>query len=490
MAAATERPAYSASASSSYETAHPFVPDLFTSNPPIRDSLETDSSRLQDETVAECLPFLNGEELGVCNAHGVPRLDRDRHSRFLHKQLGRLPEQYTAADPSRPWIFYWCLAGLSVLGEDNESGGFAGGFGQTSHLATTYATILSLALVGGEEAYELVNRRTMWKWLCSLKQADGGFQMAVGGEEDTRGAYCAAVIISLLNIPLDLSPESPAYAAGHKDLFSGLAEWVGRLGWMKEGQRSRKCPSAPNTGDQDDAILQVSSGQGYDFCSKQTRPDQTRPTDEPDGACTPPLALGQACSCGPFHWRHTLRSAGDENRSKPSRVTWPGAWRLRGREIRSGRLYRLTLPIRRGGPNRAGMAGINDQETSDSNDRDGVSRSIRKTTWRDFAEVSITSLSTSQCIIRCALARNLKGRFTNDVQKQSYRSRKRTFDPAGAVSPLVRGMTSDFSRGTDHDPQDLYLLGVFALARAAGAVLRDDTRTSRPSHNPPTVHRS
>lgn len=43
-----------------------------------------------------------------------------------------------------------------------------------------------------------------------------------------RGAYCASVIISLLGIPLETSPDSPAYAAGHKDLFSGLGEWVGR----------------------------------------------------------------------------------------------------------------------------------------------------------------------------------------------------------------------------------------------------------------------
>jgi protein farnesyltransferase subunit beta len=249
----------------------PYVPELFTTAPPILDSLETDSSRLQAETVAECLPFLNGEELESLNSHGVPRLDKERHIKFLHKQLGRLPAQYTGADPSRPWIFYWCLAGLSLLGEDvspyrtrlvetvrpmqNATGGFAGGFGQTSHLATTYATILSLALVGGEEAYEVVDRRSMWKWLCSLKQPDGGFQMALGGEEDTRyvpmlqwclrrtlsndpsrrGAYCAAVIISLLNIPLDLSPESPAYSAGHRGLFSGLAEWISRCKLATQG---------------------------------------------------------------------------------------------------------------------------------------------------------------------------------------------------------------------------------------------------------------
>ncbi|KAF7547767.1 hypothetical protein G7Z17_g7511 [Cylindrodendrum hubeiense] len=220
------------------------IPSLFTSDPPIRDTLETGSSRVQDATLDECLPFLTGYQHSECNAHGLPHLDRGRHINFLHKQLGKLPGAFTSADPSRPWFFYWCLAGLSLLGEDvapyrerlietvrpmqNALGGFAGGFGQTSHLATTYATVLALALVGGDEAYDVVDRRAMWRWLCSLKQPDGGFQMALGGEEDVRGAYCASVIISLLNLPLDLSPDSPACSAGHTGLFTGLAEYVRR----------------------------------------------------------------------------------------------------------------------------------------------------------------------------------------------------------------------------------------------------------------------
>lgn len=180
------------------------VPSLFTASPLIRDALETETLQLQDETIQECLPFLTGEGHECRNAHGVPPLYRDRHAKFLHKQLGKLPSMFKSADPSRPWIFYWCLAGLSLLGHDiesyrsrlvetlrpmqNKTGGFGGGFSQTSHLATTYAAVLSLSLVGGDEAYEVIDRKTMWRWLCSLKQPDGGFQMAVGGEEDVRYA--------------------------------------------------------------------------------------------------------------------------------------------------------------------------------------------------------------------------------------------------------------------------------------------------------------
>lgn len=179
------------------------IPDLYTTLPHIRDLLQTGSSRIQDETIQECLPFLAGANLDVqYNEHGVPHLDRQRHINFLHKSLRKLPAPYVAADASRPWMFYWALAGLAAMGEDispykerlistvqpiqNSIGGFGGGNGQMSHLAPTYAILLSLVIVGGEEALEIIDRKAMWKWLGALKQPDGGFQMCVGGEEDVR----------------------------------------------------------------------------------------------------------------------------------------------------------------------------------------------------------------------------------------------------------------------------------------------------------------
>lgn len=180
------------------------IPDLYTSLPLIRDLLNTQTSQVQDKTIHECLPFLSGAEANIqqLNAYGVPHLARKRHVQFLHKNLRKLPAPYVAADASRPWMFYWVLAGLHALGEDiseykerlistirpiqNVTGGFGGGNGQMSHLAPTYAIILSLAMVGGKEAFDLIDRKAMWKWLGALKQPDGGFQMAVGGEEDVR----------------------------------------------------------------------------------------------------------------------------------------------------------------------------------------------------------------------------------------------------------------------------------------------------------------
>lgn len=43
----------------------------------------------------------------------------------------------------------------------NASGGFGGGHGQISHLAPSYAVVLSLAMVGGSESVDLIDRRAL-----------------------------------------------------------------------------------------------------------------------------------------------------------------------------------------------------------------------------------------------------------------------------------------------------------------------------------------
>lgn len=232
------------------------IPDLFTTRSPIKDSLATDTSVNQNAVEDSCRAFLAGRRGDVpLNHHGVASLDRKRHIRFLEKNLGNLPAAYKAADASRPWIFYWCLNGLVLLGADvsqyrdrlvetarsmqNEGGGFGGGFGQQSHLATTYALVLSLAIVGGESAYQVIDRRAMWKWLCALKQPDGGFRLTLGGEIDVRGAYCAAVLITILKLPLDLPHDFPSPTSECLDLFSGLADYVRRCQTFEGGISAR-----------------------------------------------------------------------------------------------------------------------------------------------------------------------------------------------------------------------------------------------------------
>lgn len=217
--------------------------------PTLRDPLVTASSTLQDATLAECLPLLNGLNQPTENPfdydeRGVKQLERDSHVAFAEDALAPFPAPYVTIDASRPWMIYWALTALYYLGEDtdsfrsrvvktffplhNKTGGYGGGQGHYSHLAGTYATMLSLTLVGGPEAYELTDRQAMWSWLGRLKQPDGGFQICEGGEEDTRAAYCALLAIALLNLPWELPSDSPARTAGLKTFGDGLGQYISR----------------------------------------------------------------------------------------------------------------------------------------------------------------------------------------------------------------------------------------------------------------------
>jgi len=100
---------------------HPSIPRLFKEPPPIRDSLSTETSELQYETLEKCLTFLKGTEsslIGSLNEHGVPALQKDDHIEYLYDSLEDYPSNFVGIDSSRPWMAYWALAGLSLLGED------------------------------------------------------------------------------------------------------------------------------------------------------------------------------------------------------------------------------------------------------------------------------------------------------------------------------------------------------------------------------------
>ena len=95
---------------------HPSVPSLYTSLPPLHDPLVTASSKLQEQTVEECLPYLKGESgQGEVNSYGIPRLRRKKHIDFAKAGLEELPDYFVMLDASRPWIVYWAMASLSWL---------------------------------------------------------------------------------------------------------------------------------------------------------------------------------------------------------------------------------------------------------------------------------------------------------------------------------------------------------------------------------------
>lgn len=208
------------------------------------EGLSTPSSEAFDKVRNECLPHLLGEDTQnlPLNKYGLPHLRREQHIKFLHTTLGNLPAPYVALDAARPWLFYWGFSGLTVLGEDvtpyrqrlletvkpmqNPTGGFGGGHGQFSHCAASYACVLALAMVDGLEE---VNRTAMWHWLGQIKQPSGGFRMAENAEMDVRGAYCAFILITILNLPMELPPSSPAALAGLKTFDEGLGEYISSL---------------------------------------------------------------------------------------------------------------------------------------------------------------------------------------------------------------------------------------------------------------------
>ena len=153
------------------------VPELFTSLPPIRDLLVTYTSLSQDETAKRCLPLHAGPSRSFfdLSPQGIPRLNREDHVDFLNDAIQKA--EPVPFDALRPWVVYWSLTGLSVLGENleqwrnrvwetfsplqNPGGGFGGGHGQISHAAPSYAVVLSLAMVGGNESLDMIDRRAL-----------------------------------------------------------------------------------------------------------------------------------------------------------------------------------------------------------------------------------------------------------------------------------------------------------------------------------------
>lgn len=43
----------------------------------------------------------------------------------------------------------------------SPTGGYGGGHGQSPHVITSYATVIALVILGGEEAYDLTDRKAM-----------------------------------------------------------------------------------------------------------------------------------------------------------------------------------------------------------------------------------------------------------------------------------------------------------------------------------------
>lgn len=130
---------------------------------------------------------------------------REAHGSYLLNGLEKLSSAYQSLDASRPWICYWILHALSLLGVEvppslgsrvvaflrncqDPSGGYCGGPspGQLPHLAPTYAAVNALVTLGTDEALDSIDRPALYRFLLSRKCRDGSFTMHEDGEVDVR----------------------------------------------------------------------------------------------------------------------------------------------------------------------------------------------------------------------------------------------------------------------------------------------------------------
>ncbi|KAL3526424.1 hypothetical protein ACH5RR_011080 [Cinchona calisaya] len=142
---------------------------------------------------------------------------RDNHLQYLTHGLRQLGPSFSVLDANRPWICYWILHSIALLGDSVDAelenntieflrrcqdpdGGYGGGPGQMPHLATTYAAVNSLITLGGHRSLSSINRLKLRTFLLRMKDASGGFRMHDGGEVDVRACYTAISAASVLNI--------------------------------------------------------------------------------------------------------------------------------------------------------------------------------------------------------------------------------------------------------------------------------------------------
>ncbi|GFH07599.1 protein farnesyltransferase subunit beta, partial [Haematococcus lacustris] len=150
------------------------------------------------------------------------RLLRPAHTSYLQQGLGKLPAAFSSLDASRPWLVYWIIHSLALLGADlppagptsvevvaflqqcqASSGGFGGGPMQLPHLAPTYAAVAALVSLGGEAALGAVDRHGMEAFLNSMavpREEGGGFRVHEGGEADLRACYLAMATAHMLGL--------------------------------------------------------------------------------------------------------------------------------------------------------------------------------------------------------------------------------------------------------------------------------------------------
>lgn len=145
-------------------------------------------------------------------------LYREKHISWLMRSLQCLPRSSDAFDALQGWAAFWIVHSLDVLGasiplpiasllcehlasfKDPIGGGYGGGPGQSSHLASTFSVIMAMCALGTDEALMSIDRESLTRFVLDMKQPDGSFRVSIGGEIDVRASYCAIAVASILGL--------------------------------------------------------------------------------------------------------------------------------------------------------------------------------------------------------------------------------------------------------------------------------------------------
>ncbi len=134
---------------------------------------------------------------------------------------------YPFFDIQKPWLIYWGLNSLHILRETNslseedkryfgeyilsfqcKSGGFCGGHGYPANMATSYASVLALALLELPEYFDRIDKQSMKNFIMSCQtDQKGAYRVHKHGEVDLRCTFIAVLITSSLNIIDELITE-------------------------------------------------------------------------------------------------------------------------------------------------------------------------------------------------------------------------------------------------------------------------------------------
>lgn len=137
------------------------------------DDLETHTSEEQRKTEDSCYMLIERWRSFGHDSTDAVLLRKIDHFYYVLSGLSKLPRGYVSLDASRPWIVFWTIHSMELLGTLKElpvhivercvkwlarcqhpTGGFGGGPQQLPHLAPTYAAVSALCILGASHDYD------------------------------------------------------------------------------------------------------------------------------------------------------------------------------------------------------------------------------------------------------------------------------------------------------------------------------------------------